>query len=488
MLEWLAVSMLLTSGFLLGRALGFRKWWTAALAMPLGVAAFVTVGLLLVTLSLPTWPVLALVVSFVATGAVFAVAVIRDRAVAGGLPQFVTVLGVASVAHVVTRVLHLVNWHTDSLFNVESALLLAYDKFELVSPDAAAKRLLSLPLTLGLAAQLGDGVYIEVFAPLLSLSLLGLISLLLATRVRAIGRIPAVAGVIVALMLLVSNSRYIFHTFYVNGHLLFATFLTVVVGLLWLRVSADPERAPSSRSIWAVAAVLPALTVTRAEAALVIVLVVVAAWSLPIATREKTVLTVTAGLSSVAWHGWLTIVNFMDRGSAPLASYGLLALGAILAVAPLVLSRLPSRVLQVAPALVEIAVWLALLFYVVRRPELGARSLYATAVNLLTPAGGWGFSLVALAVVGVLALLLLRGDRDRILRYPLSTFVPLAFLLVYLRGAPYRVGDGDSLNRMWMQFLPLLVIFIVERFLTGAPRFRASERVRKNTPISVDGA
>ena len=47
------------------------------------------------------------------------------------------------------------------------------------------------------------------------------------------------------------------------------------------------------------------------------------------------------------------------------------------------------------------------------------------------------------------------------LRFPVTSFVPVALLLVYFRGNPYRIGVGNLLNRMWVHIVPLAILFVV---------------------------
>jgi hypothetical protein len=125
-----------------------------------------------------------------------------------------------------------------------------------------------------------------------------------------------------------------------------------------------------------------------------------------------------------------------------------------------VLPRHGARLLWLA----EAALWLALLACAVRRPEVLRDSVAATAQNLAFGAGSWGGSLVVLAVLVLGALTVAATGRvpgSVHLRFPLTTFLPLAFLLAYLRDAAYRVGDGDSLNRMAIHPVPLAVLLVL---------------------------
>ena len=74
--------------------------------------------------------------------------------------------------------------------------------------------------------------------------------------------------------------------------------------------------------------------------------------------------------------------------------------------------------------------------------------------------GAWGASLLVLAGVLVVAVLLRRVEHEQVWLFPLLTFVPLSVLLAFLREGAYRVGPGDSLNRMLLHVLPLAVLAV----------------------------
>jgi len=96
-----------------------------------------------------------------------------------------------------------------------------------------------------------------------------------------------------------------------------------------------------------------------------------------------------------------------------------------------------------------------------REPRTLVASVYHTGRNLIAGEGRWGLSLVLLGIMAFAALLLFRAPHQIFLRFPLTTFVPLALLLAYLRSGPYRSGYADSLNRMWMHVVPLAVLYVL---------------------------
>jgi len=74
--------------------------------------------------------------------------------------------------------------------------------------------------------------------------------------------------------------------------------------------------------------------------------------------------------------------------------------------------------------------------------------------------GGWGVSMVVLAGLVAAAALLTNAPARIFIRFPLTSFVPVAFILAYLREDSYRVGITDSLNRMIFHILPVAVLFV----------------------------
>jgi hypothetical protein len=142
----------------------------------------------------------------------------------------------------------------------------------------------------------------------------------------------------------------------------------------------------------------------------------------------------------------------------------MVAFDLLLCLPPIVLGR---RLLSVRRTGVLTAVEVTLLVapagFVVFNPSILARSASTTAQNLFFVANSRGIGSVLLIS---LSLVLSSAVSDRVTvhaRYVLTTAVPLVFLLVYLRDGDYRVHEADSLNRMVMQFLPLLAFCVGAR-------------------------
>ena len=67
----------------------------------------------------------------------------------------------------------------------------------------------------------------------------------------------------------------------------------------------------------------------------------------------------------------------------------------------------------------------------------------------------------------------------------MTTFAPVALLLAYFRDeGAYRVGQYDSLNRMFMQVVPLAVLYVVAVYSTTG-RVRPHSRHPKDRGVEA---
>jgi hypothetical protein len=505
-IELLTVFAVLTGGCALVRAAGIGGWALPALGYLAGTALLILIGTVQVVTPLPTAPLLTLALT-----AAIPVAWWAGRLRAGhevAVPWRWAVLVVVAVAAAVgvLRAAHLVKWSVDSFKYVMAGSLLASGEYDSGADlSLLTKRLLAAPL-IHAPANLGGEYYLRSVIPLLALATVGTLAWLVLTGLR--GRLArgSLAGfAALAVLLLVSTNRFVFHAFYVNGHLLFAALLLLIAGCGWLLVSDTgvPARALTTLQLIAV----PALVVTRAEGWLVAGLALLPTLlSGRTATRHRAALLATLGAATAAWHGYVAVALHARDESATMAA-GQAALGVVLVLLAAVALRppmlrapeggrwlprrasaggrwlprrvpaggrwLPRRVPaggRWLPAVVEGGLWLALVAFAVRQPAVLWDSAVATVRNVALGAGGWGLSLVVLSLLVLGALGFARVPHQAHLRFAVTTFVPLGFLLAHLRGIAYRVGEGDSLNRMFIQVVPLAILYVVVAVASGQPR------------------
>jgi hypothetical protein len=269
----------------------------------------------------------------------------------------------------------------------------------------------------------------------------------------------AVAGVLVGAFVL-STNRVLFHLFYVNGHGIFAALLLIAVGLVWHATSTRKWSVAVLAGI-AAAAIVP----LRAEG-----IIVVAFFTLPVLVSSATPMrarwAIVTPIAAVAllWNGVVL------RQVLPADQFGVLstpvttlvvAAGLVAIVAA---SRIPiiARLLHSAPAVA----FFFLVAYTAARVVRGSTSFYDTMEAMganVAASGFWAtFWWVAPLAIAVCIATVRVAHQSRLL-WGLASF-PIALLaFTYIRGSSYRVGSGDSGNRMLMH-----VVFVIGLYLIVA--------------------
>ncbi len=464
--ETWAVLSVLVGGSLLVRAGGLRGIGVPALGLLVGVGLQMLVALVQVVTPLPTSPVLTLL-AVVALPLVWWLWQWR-RGEDVGLSWRASAVVVAAVVGIVAalRTLHLVTWHGDSVFYVLSGATLANGHYyDAMTNEFFEKRPLGVP-ALHAAAGLHGEYYIAAITPLIALAML--VTLVWMYR-RGMGvKLPGSTLAVFAVLgvaLLVTTNRVVFHVFYINGHLLTGTMVLAAAGSLWLLMRGEVLVRPL---VMVTLAAISTVVVTRAEGALTMLIVLAPALlATAVARRVRQLLTVWLGATMTAWFGFGVWVSWFN--DEPLSASTVLQLGAGLALmvaAPVVgsawLDRYPRRLLNAA----EAALWLALAGLALASPTIFIDSVSATVENQLGP-GKWALTIMAVLGMVVAIVAALQVSESVALRFPVTTFLPLVFVIAYLRDGAYRVGMYDSLNRMWMQVLPLAVLFVMVALSSG---------------------
>jgi hypothetical protein len=459
--ELVAILALFVGGCALLRGAGLSGWGLLPLGFIAGLCLELIIGSLQIVLFLPTYPVITLILTAGLPLVWWAWRLRRGADV--GLPigwSALTLVGLGGAVWLLS-IANLVKHHTDSIYYLMPAWLLADNSYRTeASAELVFTRLFGAALMHAPADIASPSQYLRSVTPLLAAATLGAVVWLFARGVE--GRIPRSRLVLfgaLGAVLLLSTNRFIYHAFYLNGHLLFATLLLVIAGAGWLRV----RTAPLS---WLQLLAIPALIVTRPEGFLVAGLALLPTLlSARIPRRHRARALAVYGVSCLALHAFLGWVH-LDRGlpvSGQVVGGFVVGVAALAAVrflgAPALLGR--SRLVLLA---VEGMIWLGLIAFVAWRPSTAWYSARATYINFMEGVGLWGYSAVVLGLL-VVAALVLFGFRDQVhLRYPLTTFVPLALLLAYLREGGYRTSQVDSLVRMVIQFVPLALLLVIAAF------------------------
>lgn len=451
---------LLVAGTALLRALGMSGWPTLPLGFLSGTALYIVIGTVQAVAGLTTSPLFT--VTACAGVGLGLWSWRRNHVSVGELVSKDLLLGVALVVSLVMffRSVHLVNWHTDSFRYLLTSFLIAGGNFDSVTVNLVDKRLLAAPL-LHAPARLGGESYLRSASPIIALCVLASLFWFCREGLRSrLGVAAASTVAVVATGMLLTMNRFVFNAFYVNSHLLVAVAVLLVSGTAWLAVVRDDGDDAALLGSHLLA--LPLLVVSRAEGALLAALLLVPVVVHPGLSRAWRVggPLVLAG-SIFVWHGFALTVHRSEAGSVPLSVQGMLGLAAALLLAAVVLWwGWLQRWLRYAVGMTEIGLWVALIVLAVRDPQVLIDSLQATYSNVVLNEGSWGPSLVFLLVLIIYVLAMSRAGDRLLLRFPLTSFVPFVFILAYLREGAYRVGHGDSLNRMIIHVVPLMVLFV----------------------------
>lgn len=471
MSEFLFLSIVFLFGWTMLHVLGLRGWGAVPAGFIAGSFALVAIGLVFVAARLPTEPVWLMGVMML-----FSLAYLlprRARIMPRDISALVAGLAILAVLVLALREANLVKYHIDSFRYLMSAQLLAEGQYSLANMNLLTKRMLAAPLLHAPAALYGE-YYVRAFIPVLAVSLLGTMVWFLGRGVRS-RRPQYVAASIAMVLLLATSNRFIWNAFYINAHLYFAIAFLAISASAWLLATReDVERRPLYALI---ALALPAIVVARPEGFLAAGLAIAPLlFSGTVSWRGRGLVLSVYGVSLILWYGYVALAHLASERSIPLSTSGPLILGAAaVLLVPCLAWPYLTRWRKLLLAGVEIGLWLALAACAVRDPEVLSRSLDAIYQNLVVGAGSWGSSLLVLGGLLILAWSFCRDESLSYLRFPVTAMVPMFLLLAYLREGAYRAGNGDSLNRMLIEIVPLAVLFLAAAAASaqwGLPRRR----------------
>ena len=324
------------------------------------------------------------------------------------------------------------------------------------------------------AADLTGADFFYALAPVLGLSFALLFAVAGTRMARAAGASPRAAVLAVALALAAGLTAFLpaYHLVYVHTNQGSAVYLLAFAACLWLAEASD-DPSPLAPAFLCLAA----FSLHRVEAPLFAGLfIVMAIYPSRLPRRAIAVPFAAYTLFACAWLARLGAVapadsDFLSRSRA-------LALAAAIAACflawPLVTAAPLRRLRRHIPALVALLIAVALAAAFAVRPDHMVTSAENLARDLLGPAlGAWGFTWWAVAFAAAVAALFLPPlATGRALFLAVPAAAALTLLLAYSR-TPYRIGFGDSANRMFIHYLPLAILYLV---LKAAPHLTRDPR------------
>jgi len=461
----------LVGGSVLIRILGIKGWGVPALGFLVGLCLYVTLGSLLLALSIETSPLLQIALVGILPLAVWYLFLSRGFDVKMNTFYCLVALILSVLLVMFFRQANFINWSVDTLAHLQLGSLIATGNYTATAPERMVQLPLALPI-INTPANIIEQYYLRSVVPLIGLSTILTFSWILYTGIRnEMEKKFAVIYTITGAILLLSVNRFIFSSFYINNHILFAGLILIVVGCGWL-LTKKISGLNDVKLITLQLIILPTLVLTRPEAPLIVafsILPTLFIHRLPWKIRRVPLLAL--GLSTIALQVFL-IIQHLDQGaSLPFSVIGMLAFGAVcVATAYLVKAEWLKRRFKSIISFTEYGIWISLVFLALINHRSIFKSLNSVTQNLFLGEGSWGLSIIMFIGLMLWLNTTRRAKGSVALRIPITTFVPLMFIIAFLRGGGYRVGNGDSLNRAIVHILPVLVLHVVVLTAIGVDR------------------
>lgn len=481
MIEALLVTVLIISGALLLRAFGMRGWGLLPLGSLTGVGLFLILGYVQAHLHVPATPVFPIGFTLLLPGILYWRRHEQGYDVSfRWLPALLS-LGAVALFVIFIAEANLFKIHYDSIRYLIAGSLLYNGEISSFSMNLLGKRFFSTSVLHSLG-HFADSFHFRAIQPVISLSLLGSIGWIayegLKTRVS---RPRLLTLIILGILLLLSSHPYLWHSFYINGHLLMSAFLVTTVGSGWLLTQKAEPPAHALAALGAISTI--GLVLTRPEGAILAGLAL-----LPILVnhrvrfRHRALFLLAYGSAILLHYGFVMVTTHHIGNTASLATLSFMAIGAtaILAI-PALGWRWMLRKPHIILYGVEGLLWLVVGILFLYEPGVTYKSINSTTQNVIFGAGNWGLSFVIIGSLLVLMLLLKQFQYQIMARFTVTTFVPFSLLLAYLRGGGYRVGMGDSFNRMLFHIIPLVVLFIIIAAASRYTRFSSRDEAIEAT-------
>lgn len=459
LVEVIIAVTLVTVGFvLLGRWSGdLGEVGRVVLSLPIGAAVYLIVALGMVVIVGTLEPGVAL--GLTALGGLGGLAIGGRRGWSGNAFRWLAVaLGATVIIVVAARLLHLTRLTPDSLrYILASNNLVTPDALGAMHPVDLHDRNLAVP-SLHALSDLTDRRYLASIGPLFGAAGFGLFVYLTWQATARVERAARVRLIAAATVFLVMSNRLLYDVFYIHTHIYVAVYVLVAMTGIWFTVTRG---SPG----WAVPAGM-SLAVTlliRPETPLVVALLLVVAASTGAGRATRLWLGLPAvGIVGV-WYGMLwSWVPGGDRIAVDAPIFGgIVAVGGAALV--LLLGEIPAleRTVRRSDLILVGLLGLMLATFVAVAPGIFVDSLEATVSNLVLFQGRWHVTWpVLLALVGV-ALVFARGPDARLWSVPVVGYLLIWWLLPYLRGNAWRVGTGDSGNRILAHIIFVVVAYVV---------------------------
>lgn len=462
-IEALIIVALIVSGASLLRAYGLNGFALLPLGFMSGIGLFMIFSYIQAFFGAQATILFPLGVSVLAPIILLLVKYRQQKVKIGFSPVFLGGLLCIIVLSIAIGEANLFKFHFDSLRYLTTASILATGELDSLHLYRFEWRFTSIAMLHSLS-NFTDEFYLRSIHPLISGALLSSMGWIVYEGFKkTVSHQRLLILIFSSILFLATAHTYVWHTFYINGHLLMGAFAMLAAGLPWL-IAQKGNDVPVKAHVIAWSLAVVGLIFTRPEGAfMAIIILAPSLMSDKIRFRYRSFVLGVFSTAVVVQQSFIiyTILNIDGGRDMPLAAMGLLGLGLLGFIAiPLLGSRKLTRE-NMLPNIAEFGLWLLLALFIFNSPDIFINSLTATIENVILSDGNWGLSFTTLTIIFVLSLLIWKFPYQVFVRFPITAFVPSAFLIAYLRGGAYRVGAGDSFNRMLMHIVPMMLLFVI---------------------------
>lgn len=440
----------------LGRDLGGAVPW---MAVPIGVAVYLLATLLLLVISGTFDPEIGLVATGVVGASGLVVSLLRRQWSSQTLLWALVALGVAAVTVFVARTVHLTRLTPDSLrYLLFAGEMQLPDALSELHPPDLVNRQIGLP-SLHAMSSLTDRRYLTSIGPLFGVSGFGFFVWLCWSAAR--GVVPLRRWILVgtAVLFLLSSNRLVYDAFYINTHIEVAFYMLLAIAGGWLAITTREWR-------WAVpAGVALAMTlVFRPEMPIVAAIVLVAVAASEAGWGVRLAMTAPVVVVTALWYGVVLWQNAPGGDAisptAPVFGNLVAVLAAALVVTAGGLQRLWALVRYMDRVMLAVML-IALTGLAAANLDVFTESMEATFQNIVLSEGAWLFTWSVVVILLAVALVVHQVPVARLWVTPIIGFGILWWLLPMIREGAWRVGTGDSGNRILAHMLAVVVAFLV---------------------------
>ncbi len=459
--EIIVISIIFLAGALLLSSFGLRGWGILPLGFTAGLSLFTITVFLQTISSVYIRSVLPLFLCLIFAASLWLYRKKNNKSII--LPIKYILLGflLIAVSVFVFSELNLFRYHYDSIRYLMTGSLIHFGHLDIISTNLLDKRFSSVSALHSLA-HFSDSYYLRSLTPLISLSVFGSLFWFLQTGFKNLKTKKLLGFGAFGVLLLLTNNAYIFHSFYLNGHLLIGLYMLIAVAAGWLLIKESSSKSLAYLQVLQILCVA-GLVMTRVEGFVYAALAILPTVLSPnVKMSHKKLLASSVGIFIVVQE-LANIALRLDRGiDVPARVKALLIFGVLIIIFSQFLSwkifkYKYTRLLWIS----EIGLWAVVAALFIKDQEILTKSVYSTIQNTVFIPSPWGYSLVILTVLIAIILLFFRFKDQAVLRFTVTTFIPAVLLIAYLRGSGYRVAHADSLNRMLIQIVPLVVFFII---------------------------